>query len=111
MGSDNPTQWLNDTKDMDLKQLFNYIEVTKAKTINNLGHEFMSDNIGRMVLALRDAIDPYNLKNLGDDAYKGLFFQGLEYTKYYQTEVLDKGLKPYYNTLSSNVCNISIPCN
>ena len=118
----NPAKWINDTKDLTLAELFNYIEVTSNNSLESIEHNFMAKNLDRMIPALQEFIDPNNTLNLPYNAYVGLMFQGLQNSKYYQEKVLNSNetrvyngetylLKDYYNRISSEVSLQTINCN
>ena len=121
-GSLNPNQWINDTKDLTLNELFTYIEVTKGKTMNDISHNFMAANIDRMIPVLKEFIDPDNSLNLPEDTYKGLLYQGLHESEYYKTNILGStetrsfngitySLSEYFNNISSIASLVNLNCN
>ena len=118
-GSVNPALWITETKDFDLIQLLNYVEITKGEDINDLGHDFMISNIDKMVEVLKEFMDPNGLNsNISNDAYKGWLFQGLESTKFYIDNIANSSqikqynrnsysLADYYNQISSELFTIT----
>ena len=75
-----------------------------------------------MISVLKEFIDPYQILNLPDDAYKGLMLQGLQGSKYYKDNIANStqtkvyngsnlSLEQYYNQISSLASSVTINCN
>jgi hypothetical protein len=120
-GTVNPLLWKNETKDLDLKQLLNYIEIEKGKDLGDLGHDFMINNIDKMKVVLKEFMDPNSQSSISDDAYLGWLYQGLEGTNFYENNVGTSNvvkqyngnsytLRQYYNQIAAELLTIDIDC-
>jgi hypothetical protein len=120
-GTVNPLLWKNETKDLDLMQLLNYIEIEKGKDLGDLGHDFMINNIDKMKVVLKEFMDPNSQSSISDDAYLGWLYQGLEGTNFYENNVGTSSvvkqyngnsytLRQYYNQIAAELLTIDIDC-
>ena len=57
----------------------------------------MAENLQKTIDALKEFIDPTNSRNLREDAYKGLLFEGLQESNFYKTNILNSTEKRLYN--------------
>jgi hypothetical protein len=90
--------------------------------MNDISHNFMAVNIDKMVLVLKQFIDPNNTLNISEDSYKGLLYMGLHESDYYKTNILGStetrvfngvtySLADYFANIASVASLININCN